>query len=185
MINWKVRFQNPVFWAQIAVAVISPILVGLGMQWQDMTTWAALGGALYRAVCNPVIVAAGQNVMLTETPIACGRGYVCHRDGSGIITLRGITNQCRARYRVSASGNIAVAAGGTAGPISMSLAITGEPLNSATAIVTPAAVGDLFNVHVEAIINVPKGCCLTVALENTSTQAITAQNVNVIVDRVA
>ncbi|MEY8312829.1 phage holin [Oscillospiraceae bacterium 42-9] len=36
MINWKVRFQNPVFWAQIAVAVISPILVGLGMQWQDM-----------------------------------------------------------------------------------------------------------------------------------------------------
>ena len=30
MINWKVRFQNPVFWAQIAVAVISPILVGLG-----------------------------------------------------------------------------------------------------------------------------------------------------------
>ncbi len=62
---------------------------------------------------------------------------------------------------------------------------TGEPLNSATAIVTPAAVGDLFNVHVEAIIDVPKGCCLTIALENTSTQAITAQNVNVIVDRVA
>ena len=58
MINWKVRFQNPVFWAQIAVAVISPILVGLGLQWQDMTTWAALGGALHRAVCNPVIVAA-------------------------------------------------------------------------------------------------------------------------------
>ena len=69
--------------------------------------------------------------------------------------------------------------------ISVSLAITGEPLNSATAIVTPAAVGDLFNVHVEAIIDVPKGCCLTIALENTSTQAITAQNVNVIIDRVA
>ena len=41
------------------------------------------------------------------------------------------------------------------------------------------------SVHVEAIIDVPRGCCLTVALENTSTQAITAQNVNVIVDRVA
>ena len=50
MINWKVRFQNPVFWAQIAVAVISPILVGLGMQWQDMTTWAALGGVKAAAV---------------------------------------------------------------------------------------------------------------------------------------
>ena len=57
-INWKVRFKNPTFWAQVAVAVISPILVGLGAQWQDMTTWAALGDALLRAVCNPVIVVA-------------------------------------------------------------------------------------------------------------------------------
>lgn len=130
-------------------------------------------------------VAAGQNVLLTETPIPCNRGYVCHREGSGIITLRGVTNQCRARYRVSATANIAVATGGTAGAISVALAITGEPLASATAIVTPAAVGDFFNVHVDALIDVPKGCCLTVALENTSTQAITTQNVNVIIDRVA
>ncbi len=185
---------NLVFVALAEAGTLDPVTAGehesLFAEWAWPVSYKTgqirrFGGALYRAVCNPVIVAAGQNVMLTETPIACGRGYVCHRDGSGIITLRGITNQCRARYRVSASGNIAVAAGGTAGPISMSLAITGEPLNSATAIVTPAAVGDLFNVHVEAIINVPKGCCLTVALENTSTQAITAQNVNVIVDRVA
>ncbi|AWY06853.1 MAG: carbohydrate binding domain/collagen triple helix repeat protein [Caudoviricetes sp.] len=130
-------------------------------------------------------VSVGQNVLLTETPIPCTRGYVCHRAGSGIITLRGITNQCRARYRVSADANIAIATGGTAGPISLALAITGEPLASATAIVTPAAVGDLFNVHVDALIDVPKGCCLTIALENTSTQAITTQNVNVIIDRVA
>lgn len=130
-------------------------------------------------------IAAGQNILLTETPVPCNRGYVCHRDGSGIITLRGITNQCRARYRVSADANIAIATGGTAGQISVALAITGEPITSATAIVTPAAVGDLFNVHVDALIDVPKGCCLTIALENTSTQAITAQNVNVIVDRTA
>lgn len=130
-------------------------------------------------------VAAGQNIQLTETPIRCNHGYVCHRGGSGIITLRGITKQCHARYRVSADANIAIAAGGTAGPISVALAITGEPLASATAIVTPAAVGDLFNVHVDALIDVPRGCCLTIALENTSTQSITAQNVNVIIDRVA
>lgn len=130
-------------------------------------------------------VAAGQNILLTETPVPCKRGYVCHREGSGIITLRGVTNQCCARYRVSADANIAIAAGGTAGPISVSLAITGEPLNSATAIVTPAAAGDLFNIHVEALIAVERGCCLTVALENSSTQTITTQNVNVIVDRVA
>lgn len=130
-------------------------------------------------------VAVGQNVLLTETPVGCNRGYVMHRDGSGIITLRGITQQCRARYRVSADANIAIAAGGTAAPISLSLAITGEPLSSATAIVTPAAAGDLFNVHVDALVDVPKGCCLTIALENTSTQPITTQNVNMIIDRVA
>lgn len=55
-INWKVRIKNPVFWAQVAIAIVSPILVGLGLQWQDMTTWAALGNALLKAVSNPVIV---------------------------------------------------------------------------------------------------------------------------------
>ena len=55
-INWKVRIKNPTFWAQIVVAIISPILVGLGAQWQDMTTWAALWDALRNAVGNPVIV---------------------------------------------------------------------------------------------------------------------------------
>ena len=57
-INWKVRMKNPLFWAQIAVAIVSPILVGLGMQWSDMTTWQTLGGALLRAASNPVIVVA-------------------------------------------------------------------------------------------------------------------------------
>ena len=42
-------------------------------------------------------VAAGQNVVFTETPVS-GSNCVVHRDGSGIVTLRGMTNQCRARY---------------------------------------------------------------------------------------
>ena len=133
----------------------------------------------------PQTVAAGQNVLLTETPIPCNRGFVCHREGIGIITLRGITNQCRARYRISANANVAIAPGGAAGTVSIALAQTGEPLASSTATATLAAVGDLANLHVEGIIDVPKGCCTTVALENISTQAITTQNVNVIVDRIA
>lgn len=55
-INWKVRLRNPTFWAQIVIAIVSPILVGLGLQWQDMTTWAALWDAFVNAVSNPVIV---------------------------------------------------------------------------------------------------------------------------------
>lgn len=130
-------------------------------------------------------VAAGQNVAFTETPVSCNRGYVEHREGSGVFLLRGITNQCRARYKVSFGANIAVADGGTAGPISIALAIEGEPLASATAIVTPAAVGDYFNVFVAVYISVPRGCCVSVAVENTSTQAIDVQNANMIIERVA
>lgn len=46
-------------------------------------------------------VAVNQNVLFTETPVGCNRGYVTHREGSGLVTLRGITNQCRARYKVA------------------------------------------------------------------------------------
>lgn len=55
-INWKIRVKNPIFWIQLVLALITPVLVGLGVQWQDMTTWSTLGNALYRAVSNPVIV---------------------------------------------------------------------------------------------------------------------------------
>lgn len=58
MINWKVRLRNPLFWAQIAVAIILPILAHLGLSWEDMTTWTALGGVLLEAVKNPVVLVA-------------------------------------------------------------------------------------------------------------------------------
>lgn len=130
-------------------------------------------------------VAAGQNVLFTETPVRCNRGYVLHRDGSGIFTLRGITNQCTARYKVSFGGNIAVPAGGTVGEISVAIAVEGEALASATAIVTPAAVEEFGNVFTAVFVEVPRGCCLTAAVRNTSVDAINVQNANLIVERVA
>lgn len=130
------------------------------------------------------LVAAGQNVPLTETAVA-GNCSIVHREGAGIVTLRGLTNQCRARYRVSFGANIAIPTGGTVEAISLAIAINGEPLVSATAIVAPAAVGDYGNVFVSANVDVPRGCCLTVAAENTSGQAINIANANMIVERVA
>lgn len=129
-------------------------------------------------------VAAGQNVLFTETPVS-GSGCIVHRDGSGIVTLRGQTNQCRARYRVSFGGNIAVPAGGTAGPISVAIAISGEPLAASTAIVTPTVTDAFFNVSLDTFVEVPRGCCVTVAVENTSDQAVSVQNANLIAERVA
>ena len=133
---------------------------------------------------NTVSVAAGESLPLTETAVkapAC----IVHREDSGLVTLRGLTSQCKARFKVSFGGNIAVPTGGTAGAISVALAIAGEPLNSATAIVTPAAADNYFNVFVAAFIEVPRGCCVTVAVKNTSTQAISIANSNLIVERVA
>ena len=55
-INWKVRVKNPVFWAQLAVAIVAPILAYLGLSWQDMTTWATFGGVFVKAISNPVVI---------------------------------------------------------------------------------------------------------------------------------
>lgn len=133
---------------------------------------------------NIVTVAAGQNVPLTETA-ANSKPCIIHREGAGIVTLRGLTNQCKARFKVGFGGNIAIPTGGTVEAITAALAINGEPLKSATAIVTPAAVENYFNIYVNAIVEVPRGCCLTVAMENTSTQAINFANSNLTVDRVS
>ena len=57
-INWKVRIKNPVFWVQVAIAVVLPILTYFGLTWEDMTSWAAIGNLLLQAVKNPVVLAA-------------------------------------------------------------------------------------------------------------------------------
>ena len=129
-------------------------------------------------------VAAGQNLPLTETAVK-GTNCIVHREGSGNVTLRGLTNQCKALFKVSFGGNIAIPTGGTVGAISVALAVSGEALNSATAIVTPAAVDQYSNVFTAVFVGVPRGCCVTVALKNTSTQAISIANSNLIVERVA
>ena len=55
-INWTVRVKNPVFWVNVAAAILLPILAYLGLSWEDMTSWPALGHVLLEAIKNPVIV---------------------------------------------------------------------------------------------------------------------------------
>lgn len=129
-----------------------------------------------------------QNVLFTESPIPCTKGYVIHREGSGILTLRGIVNNCNgcfARYKVSFGANIAIPENGTVDAISLALAIDGEPIPTSSMIVTPAAAEDFWNVYASVFVTVPRGCCYTIAVENTSTQAIDVQNANIIVERTA
>lgn len=129
-------------------------------------------------------VASNQNVLFTDTPV-CGSCSILHREGSGLVTLRGITNQCRARFKAFFSGNIAISEGGTVEAISLALAINGEPVATTTMIQTPAAVEEFANVASAIYIDVPAGCCVTVSVRNTSTQSIDVQNANLIIERVA
>ena len=135
----------------------------------------------------------GQNLLLIDS-IPCPRGYVVHRNGSGILTLRGITQNCFARYRVTFNGNIAVPTGGTVAAIAVALALDGEALQNSRAIVTPAAVDQYFNVTCAADITVPKGCCYTLAVENVNAgvgsaivdeQTISIADGNLVVSRIA
>lgn len=140
-------------------------------------------------------VQANQNVIL-NTSIPCNKGYVYHRDGSGILTLKGAVNNpnaCFARYQVTFNGNIAVPTGGTVGAIAIALAINGEQIQTSKAIVTPAAEEEFFNVTSTAIINIPRGCCFTLSVENASEgatpadtpTAIEVQNANLVISRIA
>ncbi len=54
--NLKVRFRNPVFIAQLILAVFAPILAYFGLTAQDLTTWGALGRLIIDAVSNPYVV---------------------------------------------------------------------------------------------------------------------------------
>ena len=129
-------------------------------------------------------VELNQNVLFTDTAV-CGSCSILHRDGSGLVTLRGITNQCRARFKAFFSGNIAIPADGTVEPISLALSINGEPVASTTMIQTPAAVEEFANVASAVYIDVPAGCCVSISVRNISTQAIDVQNANLIIERVA
>lgn len=112
-----------------------------------------------------------QAAALNSTRFQCSKGYILHREGSGIVTLRGIVNNpCSnyATYEVSFSGNIALSTGAAVGEIDAALTLNGEILQETLAAATPVAVGDRWHVSGIATIEVPRGCCASVSVENVS-----------------
>lgn len=131
------------------------------------------------------VVLANQNILLTDESV-CGNCSILHREGSGLVTLRGLSKcGCRARFKVSFGGNIAIPTGGAVGAISIAIAVNGEGIAPTTMTVTPAAVEQFFNVANVVFIDVPCGCCSQVSVRNVSTQSIAVQNANLTVERVA
>lgn len=139
-------------------------------------------------------VAAGGSVLFNESPVPCRENLIYHRDGSGIFRLvnrffRQNLNVCQcwkrnSNYLISFGANIEIPEGGTVGTISLALVIDGEVDSSAVMEVTPAAVQEPSNVSVSVIAQVPYICtCSNVSIRNTSTQAITVSNANIVIDK--
>ena len=131
-------------------------------------------------------VQTGSNILFNNTPVG-GCGSIMHRDGSGIVTLRGLTTtQDRARFRVMFGANVALPADVTpVSPISFSIAINGEPIPTSAMISTPTAVSQYNNIFATLFLDVPAGCCSQIAIQNLSTTSADVQGANLIIERVA
>jgi len=146
-------------------------------------------------LANDVQNVSLNNPILFTASIPCTKGCVYHEDGTGIFILRGITNNCFARYQVTYNGNIAVPEGGAVTPIAVAITVNGEPRVTSRAIFTPQAVDEYGNVTSTAIITVPKGCCFSVAVRYIDattddpavdpTPLIEVQNSNLVISRIA
>lgn len=139
-------------------------------------------------------VALNAPILFTAS-IPCNKGYIYHEDETGIFILRGITNNCFARYQVTYNGNIAVPEGGAVTPIAVAITVNGESRQTSEAIFTPQAVDEFGNVTSTAIITVPRGCCFSLSVRYVDatvndpavdpTPTIEVQNSNLVINRVA
>ena len=136
-------------------------------------------------------VAVDENILFLNGDRCCKRGYILHNNTSGVFRLKGICKNCatRAVYKVNFHANVAVAPatdGGVLEPVTLALTQNGEVLQNTVSTVTPAAIGDLWVVNFETLIELPCGCCDTISVKNISDNtAISAANANILFERIA
>ena len=136
-------------------------------------------------------VAVNENIVFLNGDRCCKKGFIVHNDASGVFRLKGICKNCapRAIYKVNFHANVSVAPaadGGVLEPVTLALTQNGEVLRNTVSTVTPAAIGDLWVINFETLIELPCGCCDTIAVRNISdTTTIAAVNSNILFERIA
>lgn len=145
-------------------------------------------------LANAVQEVALNAPIIFSASIPCRKGYVYHEDETGIFILKGVTNNCFARYQVVFNGNIAIPEGGDVTPIAVAITVNGESRPTSRAIFTPAAAEEYGNVTSTAIITVPKGCCFSMSVRavsgitdptDTPAPSINVINANLVINRIA
>lgn len=114
------------------------------------------------------ITSTDQNVALNGTipfnivSIPCNKGCVVPIT-TGVLTLQGSNSNRFARYEVDLQANVAIPTGGAVTPIALAITLNGVAIPDSVAIVTPAAVEDLWHISTTAIITVPCDCCVSIS----------------------
>ena len=120
-------------------------------------------------------IADGGNALLNPTRYNCGCGAVSQTE-TGVIRLAGVCGNQKTQYHIMFDANVAISAGGTVGPITVSLLLDGVPLPASSAIVTPAAASEFWHVSLNDLIDVCFGDSVTIGIRNDSGTPIDMQN---------
>lgn len=137
------------------------------------------------------ITSTDQNVALNGTipfdivSIPCNKGCVIPIT-TGVLTLKGNTSNRFARYDVSVQANVAIPTGGTVTPIAIAITLNGVAIPDSVAIVTPAAVEDLWHINTSVTVTVPSGCCVSISaayVDATEDDAATTPTPSIFVRR--
>lgn len=114
------------------------------------------------------ITSTDQNVALNGTipfdvvSIPCNKGCVIPIT-TGVLTLQGSNSNRFARYEVTLQANVAVPGDGAVTPLALAITLNGVAIPDSVAIVTPAAVEDVWHINTTTTITVPCGCCVSVS----------------------
>lgn len=136
-------------------------------------------------MANELQTVEANNSILFQTALSSNSPSIIWRAGSGLITLRGLGPQLRARFRISYHGNVALSTGATVAPTQLAVRINGEGVASSLTMTTPAAVEEFNNVAASTFIDVPAGCCTQISLANIGTTSVDVQNISMTIERVA
>ena len=136
-------------------------------------------------IANELQTVEVNDAVLFQSALSSNSPSIIWRAGSGLITLRGLGPQPRARFRIAFHANVALSEGATVAPIMLALRINGEGVASSRVISTPAAVQDFNNVAASTFIDVSSGCCTTISLGNIGTANTDIENASMTIERVA